>query len=95
MIGQVDGDPISKKDQNDNHSVKTEEKELTSREEKARFKKFLETQPGYEHHYPQLWKELSKFAMGALRESTSKDNSEQLLQNIAELHPVISDLKKD
>ena len=59
------------------------------------FKKYLETNIGYEHHYPYLWRELSEFAMETLKESTSIDNSKLLLSKIAELQPEIAELKKN
>ena len=59
------------------------------------FKQFLETNEGFEHHYPYLWQELSKFAMESLKESTSINNSKLLLAKIADLQPVIAELKND
>ena len=59
------------------------------------FKKFLETNEGFKHHYPYLWQELSKFAMESLKESTSVDNSKLLLTKISELQPVIAEIKND
>jgi len=57
------------------------------------FDNFLQSQPGFEHYYPYLWKDISDFANAFLKNNENQESTQSLLNTLTELEPLVKELK--
>jgi len=62
-------------------------------QERALFKEFLQTQPGFEESEPYVWEEISDFTNAYLMNSVDPGRSKQLLDYIKSLSGEVTRLK--